>query len=101
MVCVLLCPRDDTETIAKWAVQLDRGSVDRIRFYHHPDVDLEVAFREWYAAGLPDPMTAEVHDFGSLHSQFGRAFNVLVYEFGARMRTEGRLPPKARKGGSS
>lgn len=79
MVGVLLCPGDGTETVARWAVALLEADRERVRFYHHPRVDLVAAFAAWYAGGLPDPVRAEVSDFKSFHKRFGWDFNNQVY----------------------
>lgn len=79
ILAVMLCPGDDTASVAAWAATLHPSLVDRIRFYHHPDTDLVAALTAWYAAGLPDPLTAEISDFASFHKQFGLDFNNQVY----------------------
>lgn len=79
MLAVLLCPGDDTALVAAWASSIPAGERDRVRFYHHPDVDLTGAFEAWYAAGLADPRTFEIQDFKTFHKQFGRHFNDQVY----------------------
>jgi hypothetical protein len=79
ILAVLLCPGDTTEAVAAWARDLRAAARERIRFFVHPDTDLVRAFTSWYAAGLEDPLTAEVEDFATFHKQFGWDFNNQVY----------------------
>ncbi len=79
LIGVLLCPGDDTRVIADWASSLPAPEVGRVRFYHHPDLDLVAALEAWYDAGLPDPRTSEVWNYKTFHKQFGRHLNDQVY----------------------
>lgn len=79
LLAVLLCPGDDTTHVAVWTRSLPAEDRDRVRFYHHPDVDLHEALAAWYEQGLEDPRTFEVRDFKTFHKQFGRHFNDQVY----------------------
>lgn len=79
LVGILLCPGDGTEAAAAWASKLDPADIDRVRFYFLPDVDLVDAFDAWFAQGLPDPVTAEVDDWGSFHRTFGMDHSNQVY----------------------
>ena len=79
MLAVLLCPGDTTTAVAAWAAALPGAGDDRIRFYLHPETDPTSALAAWHGAGLADPLTAEVEDFGSFHQQFGWDFNKRVY----------------------
>ncbi len=77
---VLLCPGDRTEEVAAWAKALNVEDLDRVRFYYLSGVDLVEALRAWYAAGLPDPRTADVEDWGSFHHEFGWDHSNQLYQ---------------------
>lgn len=79
LVAVLLCPGDDLQTLAAWALGLEEKDWRLIRFYHHPGVDLVEALTPWYAAGLDDVRADEVRDFASFHRLFGNDLNDQIY----------------------
>lgn len=79
LLAVILCPGDDTAAIAAWTRRLPVADHDRIRFYAHPDADLESALRIWHAVGLRDPPLRSVRGARELARPLGMAINDRIY----------------------
>ena len=79
LVGVLVCPGDALETLASWAGELAEEDVRRVRLYFLPGADPVKALSAWYAAGLPDPYTADVDDWPGFHRRFGLDLNQQIY----------------------
>lgn len=79
IAAVLLCPGDDTASIATWASSGKRDP-RRIVFYFHADTKPRQALLAWTQAGLPVHATWTVKDWKELHRHFAAAWNVRVFE---------------------
>lgn len=77
---ILVCAEDDLTLVAAFAKNMGPGWRDRIRFYHHPKVDLDRAFRPWIKAGLALPLVERASGFRELHPILGRAVNEWIYQ---------------------
>lgn len=79
IMAVLLCPGDDTEALAAWALEQE---IDprRIVFYLHTDTDPRDALGAWEEAELPVHATWTIENWRQLHKHFGAAWNVRVYD---------------------
>lgn len=79
IMAVLLCPGDDTETVATWTIDHGRDP-RRIIFYFHEETDPTAALGAWRKAQLPVHATWTIRDWKELHKHFGAAWNVQVYD---------------------
>lgn len=79
LVAVVLGPGDDTRKVASWASGLANEQQPRVRFYLLRGVKAADAFRAWYDAGLPDPLTSEVENWTTFHKRFGNELNNQIY----------------------
>lgn len=79
LVGVLVCPGDGLEALAAWAKEAPASELRRIRLYFLPGANPVKALAAWYAAGLPDPYTADVEDRAQFHKRFGLDLNNQIY----------------------
>lgn len=79
IMAILLCPGDDTREVAEWAKKGAREP-RRVLFYLHPTTDARKALASWRDAGLPVLSTWTVDTWKALHTHFGAAWNVRVFD---------------------
>ena len=80
LLAIILCPGDNTQVVAAWAKRLAGRDVDRIRFYAHPEADLNEALGAWVSARLPPPRVDDASDWREFHRRFGLHLNDRAYQ---------------------
>jgi hypothetical protein len=76
----LLCPGDETGTLAAWARRLSEPERSRLRFYAYAGTDLVEAMSDWVDADLGAVQLVEVSSWEEFHQRFGADHAIRVYQ---------------------
>ncbi len=77
---VIVCPGDDTQKVAEWAVSLPLEDRSRIRFYFHSRAPQGSAMQAWSTLGLGPVQYDTIESWQQFHQRYGADHAIRVFQ---------------------